>query len=84
MREREIPEYNEAIMCPECGEHSDVLSGYGLVGGGIGPYTTCGRCGILVSKSQDPEAKVEPLPVIDTVSFEVNKDAQDDKDGSTK
>jgi len=53
-REYEVPEYNEAIMCPECGEKSDVITGlYGLFGGGLGPYTCCEKCGMIVTKSYD-------------------------------
>ena len=77
-KEREIPEYNEAVMCPTCGELGNVISGYGLIGGGCGPYTMCDRCGDLLTKSQDEEAKIEPLPIIDTEATEV-KHVEDDK-----
>jgi hypothetical protein len=59
MKEYQPPEYNEAVMCPDCGERSDVLSGYGLIGGGTGPYTMCSNCGMIVTKSFD-EGNKEP------------------------
>jgi uncharacterized Zn finger protein len=58
----EPPEYNEAIMCPECGEKSEVLTGlYGLFGGGIGPYTMCAHCGQIVTKSFDSHEEEKPI-----------------------
>ena len=52
-REYDPPEYNVAIMCPDCGEKSDVMELYGIIGGGLGPYTMCDRCGMIVTKSFD-------------------------------
>ena len=64
-----LPEYNEALMCPDCQEKSDVIVGlYGLFGGGIGPYTMCGDCGKIVSKSFESH---EPN-IIDTTATEVD------------
>lgn len=42
--------------CPEC--HSTRLAtGYGMAGGGMGPYTYCENCLAVVDKVQDPEGK---------------------------
>lgn len=38
--------------CPKCGT-KDLEAGFGLAGGGFGPYMYCGQCGVVVSKSQD-------------------------------
>ena len=52
--EQEIPEYNEALMCPDCQEKSEVIVGlHGMFGGGMGPYTMCADCGKIVSKTCD-------------------------------
>jgi hypothetical protein len=82
----ELPEYNEALMCPDCQEKSDVIIGlYGLFGGGIGPYTMCADCGKIVSKSCESH---EQNPIIDAEFSEV-KDGErgtieKDKDRSTE
>lgn len=49
------PEFDESLSCPHCGSN-DKHTGYGMIGGGIGPYTLCANCGVLISKSQDSEA----------------------------
>jgi len=50
----EPPEYNEAVMCPNCGDKSDVLCNlHGMIGGGEGRYTMCAECGCIVTKSFD-------------------------------
>lgn len=38
-----------------CPDHPNVEPevGFGLAGGGYGPYTYCGQCGKLLSKQQD-------------------------------
>ena len=43
----------ESARCPKC-LSTDLEMGYGLAGGGIGPYSYCPRCEIVVDKSQDP------------------------------
>jgi len=47
------PEFDQSIKCPDCKPGDYIIEGYGLLGGGIGPYTMCGNCGLLLSKSQD-------------------------------
>ena len=42
-----------AERCPKC-LSTDLEMGYGLAGGGMGPYSYCSKCGIVVNKSQDP------------------------------
>lgn len=37
--------------CPRCNVLGEM--GYGLAGGGIGPYMYCPSCGTVLSKSQD-------------------------------
>lgn len=44
---------SERDRCPKC-LSTDLEMGFGLAGGGIGPYTYCPKCGIIVNKSQDP------------------------------
>lgn len=39
--------------CPKC-LSTNLEMGYGLAGGGMGPYSYCPRCEIVVNKSQDP------------------------------
>ena len=37
--------------CPKCGSETDI--GFGLAGGGFGPYTYCPVCEVVVSKSEE-------------------------------
>jgi len=37
--------------CPKCNVEYEV--GFGLAGGGYGPYTYCPKCGDMLSKIQD-------------------------------
>lgn len=39
--------------CPKC-LGTNLEMGYGLAGGGYGPYSYCTSCGTVVNKSQDP------------------------------
>lgn len=39
--------------CPKC-LSTNLEMGFGLAGGGYGPYSYCTTCGIVVNKSQDP------------------------------
>jgi hypothetical protein len=74
-KEYKAPEYNEAVMCPDCMERSDVIVGlYGLFGGGEGPYTMCADCGLIVTKSFACDSHEKPEPI--DVEFSEVKDAQ--------
>jgi hypothetical protein len=42
---------NDMDKCPHCGK--DLEYGYGLAGGGIGPYAYCEEHGVI-RKEQDP------------------------------
>lgn len=42
-------EFSEDEKCPHCGGKTEV--GFGLAGGGYGPYTYCERCQCVTSKS---------------------------------
>lgn len=39
--------------CPKC-LSTNLEMGFGLAGGGYGPYSFCPTCGVVVHKSQDP------------------------------
>jgi hypothetical protein len=41
-----------ADRCPKC-LSTNLEMGFGLAGGGFGPYSYCPNCGIVVHKSQD-------------------------------
>ena len=43
----------QADRCPKC-LSTNLEMGHGLAGGGIGPYSYCSTCGVVVNKSQDP------------------------------
>ena len=47
------PAQNERDRCPKC-LSTNLEMGFGLAGGGYGPYSYCPNCGIVVNKSQDP------------------------------
>lgn len=38
--------------CPKCA--GETTEGFGLAGGGYGPYTYCEACGIIVTKTDEP------------------------------
>lgn len=44
---------SNADRCPKC-LTTNLEMGFGLAGGGYGPYSYCPTCGIVVNKSQDP------------------------------
>jgi hypothetical protein len=44
---------NQRDRCPKC-LSTNLEMGYGLAGGGFGPYSYCTTCGIVVNKSQEP------------------------------
>jgi hypothetical protein len=58
-----VPEYDEFVECtnPECVylKAKPVTGLHGMSGGGMGPYTVCGNCGIVLTKSQDSEILCE-------------------------
>lgn len=39
--------------CPKC-LGTNLEMGFGLAGGGYGPYSYCPSCGVVVNKSQEP------------------------------
>lgn len=43
----------QSDRCPKC-LTTNLEMGFGLAGGGYGPYSFCPQCGIVVNKSQDP------------------------------
>ena len=45
--------FNKGENCPACGTETEV--GYGLAGGGFGPYTYCAKCETITSKSPDED-----------------------------
>lgn len=47
-----LPEMGDHDLCPEC--KSELELGFGLAGGGYGPYTYCLNCGKVTSKSCEP------------------------------
>jgi hypothetical protein len=52
------PEYDEFVECqnPQCVHVGATIdTGFGVIGGGIGPYTYCANCGTLLTKSQTEE-----------------------------
>lgn len=49
-QDSEIPERGPD-ECPKCAVRYEV--GFGLAGGGYGPYTYCPQCGDLLSKTQE-------------------------------
>jgi hypothetical protein len=57
---RNIPEYDEAIVCenPECKHlEAPAITGlYGIAGGGgLGVYSVCEHCGTILTKSVDDQ-----------------------------
>ncbi len=44
--------FSHGEPCPHCGGKTEV--GFGLAGGGYGPYTYCEKCQVITSKSDDP------------------------------
>ena len=43
----------QVFECPTC--KSGLQTGYGLAGGGLGPYGFCDKCEKIVWKCEDPE-----------------------------
>lgn len=48
---KRLEEFDQSGLCPECKVPAEC--GYGLAGGGIGPYMYCPNCFMILSKSQD-------------------------------
>ena len=57
------PEATDQQKCSVCGRNLEM--GYGLAGGGMGPYLYCDAHGV-VAKFADPEMNSEDKPVKDT------------------
>lgn len=54
----DIPAPGDAsFFCPEkeCPGERGMETGFGLAGGGYGPYTYCPKCGKIIDKSQELE-----------------------------
>ena len=41
-------------LCPKCSTPTEM--GYGLAGGGIGPYTYCPKCEMVIQKWQEEDS----------------------------
>jgi hypothetical protein len=79
-------EFDPSMKCPDCKPSDYIIEGYGMIGGGIGPYTMCGNCGLLLSKSQD-EASVnhtteikDAQPTDDQADHAAESDSRPDLD----
>jgi hypothetical protein len=54
-KEPSLPEFD--LYCNHsCPQHPDAMirEGYGLAGGGFGPYTFCDECARILSKTVEP------------------------------
>jgi hypothetical protein len=64
---KDVPDYDEFVTCqrPDClHEEAQPVTGlHGMLGGGMGPYTVCSKCGDLLTKSQDTELSESHKPV---------------------
>ena len=47
-----MPPHTLIIVATRC-FHARIFSGYGLAGGGMGPYRYCTDCGQMMEKTQD-------------------------------
>lgn len=45
----------DGVRCPECGD--ELLPGFGLLGGGYGPYVVCSVCPFVRKHDLGPEAE---------------------------
>ena len=52
---KSTPEFRQDLPCATCGSNTE--TGYGLAGGGMGVYTYCVKCGVVVSKSIEPDVE---------------------------
>lgn len=48
-----LPDYDPGIKCPDHPE-AEIADGFGLAGGGFGPYTCCCECCVVLSKTVLP------------------------------
>lgn len=69
------PSIDDDFPPKECGAETEM--GYGLAGGGIGPYVYCTQCDYFV-KSQDPEME-EPSD-----ARTIHKDARPVQEGGSR
>lgn len=80
MTDKTLPEYDETVTCenPACVfVEATVMTGlYGIVGGGgIGPYTMCENCGVVLTKSSDPQGEIgDELTEIKTADVQGSAD----------
>lgn len=60
-----IPPIKEAKGCerPFCPDVEGFEMGYGLAGGGMGPYLYCEACGLIRGKDQDPQDSLDEDPL---------------------
>lgn len=42
----------------KCCDNPDITMGFGLAGGGFGPYEYCQNCGKIVAKDDDPDVEL--------------------------
>jgi hypothetical protein len=52
-QDSDLPDYCPD-RCPTCGTEAEM--GYGMAGGGLGAYSYCPKCEVILGKVQDPEA----------------------------
>ena len=79
-----IPEFDQGMQCPNCKEKGNVMTGYGMFGGGMGPYVYCDTCGKVIAKSQDPEMCESHDGIIDAEFTEVPKEIGNAKKNPTE
>jgi len=48
--------------CPQC-EKGRIETGFGLAGGGYGPYQYCDTCDFFVKFQEHDDGEVDPKPV---------------------
>ena len=48
--------------CPQCGE-GEIQTGFGLAGGGYGPYQGCDRCDFFIKFQERDDGGIDPTPV---------------------
>jgi hypothetical protein len=57
-------EFDPDSRCPSCGAETE--TGFGLAGGGYGPYTYCHACSMVTSKSPEPDDRhLQPREDVD-------------------
>lgn len=53
-KDEKIPDFDDSLSCPDCDSLEWVEVGFGLAGGGFGPYTFCTECSRIISKTCEP------------------------------